>query len=114
MASNATKARGKAYQFHCETLIASHANNPSDMTIATRRPNDPTVEARMNPAINAQSKVERNSTTNWLVVIGSPPLGWTSSSPEGPALYFAVQAASCSLVKCLVISMPGKKYNPGC
>src|ERR1039457_6644686 len=115
MASKATKAKGNSYQSHCETLMASQENNPSAVTIATRRANDPTVEARMKAAIIAQSKVERNSITNWpVIIIGSRPLGWTSSSPDGPTLYFAAQASCCSLVERLVISMPGKKYSPGC
>src|ERR1039458_4639426 len=100
MASKAMKEKGNEYQSQYETLIASHANVPNKATIKTRQRYFPTVAARMNAAISAHSRVARNWITNWLVIIGSPPLGWTSSSPDGPALNFAVHASFISWVWC--------------
>src|SRR6266550_7543252 len=103
MASTAMKLKGKPYQFHCETLMASHVNNPIIATIVARHPSEPTVAERMDAAINPHSTVVRNSTTSCCVIsIGSRPLGSYKRNPTGPTLHLAIQAASCSLVIALL------------
>ena len=93
--------------------MASQVNKPIIATIVARHRSEPTVAERMDAAINPHSTVARNSMTSCLGSIGSRPLGSYNSSPTGPALSFAVQAAFCSFVWC-IMSPPGKKYRPGC
>src|SRR5437868_2348566 len=102
------KLRGKPYQFHCETQIASQLKVPIIITIVARQETLPTVVERINAAMIAQATVERNSITSCFGSMTSLPCGWYKRRPRGPDLTLAVQASSSAWLSFLDMSMPGK------